>query len=135
MCHERKRKLAVLYQRWEWASRSRFAGTDFKPPSAAAFKRRGGERSNINLIAIPGKTHQFFVRHLIEANTAIDNRLQRGSRIHRASRIVGKTEVNDDTLQDIDAAIAPDCAAHSSSALVRQMSSIFAIRERAEPAE
>jgi len=34
----------VLYQRWEQASRSRLAGAGFKLPSAAAFKRRGGER-------------------------------------------------------------------------------------------
>jgi transposase len=29
---------------WEWASRSPLAGDGFKPPSAAAFKRRDGER-------------------------------------------------------------------------------------------
>ena len=34
----------VLYRRWEKASRSRLAGVGFKPPGAAAFKRRGGER-------------------------------------------------------------------------------------------
>ena len=39
----------MLYQRWEKASRSRLAGAGFKPPGAAAFKRRGGER--------PGKSH------------------------------------------------------------------------------
>jgi hypothetical protein len=33
-----------LYGRWELASRSLPAGAGFKPPSAAAFKRRGGER-------------------------------------------------------------------------------------------
>ena len=44
VCHERERKLAVLYQRWEKASRSRLAGVGFKPPSAAAFKRRGSEQ-------------------------------------------------------------------------------------------
>jgi len=44
VCHERERKLAVLYQRWEQASRSRLAGAGFKPPRAAAFKRRGSEQ-------------------------------------------------------------------------------------------
>jgi hypothetical protein len=44
VCHERKRELAMLYQRWESASRSRLAGADFKPPSAAMFKRRGREQ-------------------------------------------------------------------------------------------
>ena len=39
----------VLYRRWEQTSRSRLAGAGFKPPGAAAFKRRGGER--------PGKSH------------------------------------------------------------------------------
>ena len=34
----------MLCQRWEVASRSRLAGVGFKPPGAAAFKRRGGER-------------------------------------------------------------------------------------------
>ncbi len=34
----------MLYQRWELASRSRLAGAGFKPPGAAASKRRGGER-------------------------------------------------------------------------------------------
>ena len=42
-------KPVVLYRRWEQASRSRLAGAGFKPPGAAAFKRRGGER--------PGKSH------------------------------------------------------------------------------
>src|SRR5215469_12736930 len=37
-------KLAMLYRRWEWASRSRLSGVGFKPPGAAALKRRGGER-------------------------------------------------------------------------------------------
>jgi transposase len=37
-------KLAELYRRWEKASRSRLSGVGFKPPGAAAFKRRGGER-------------------------------------------------------------------------------------------
>jgi len=37
-------KLAMLYRRWEKASRSRLSGADSKPPGAAAFKRRGGER-------------------------------------------------------------------------------------------
>ncbi len=41
MCHERKRKLAVQYQRWELASRGRLAGVGLKPPSAAASKIRG----------------------------------------------------------------------------------------------
>ena len=44
VCHEHERKLVVLYQRWEMASRSRLAGADFKLPGAAAFKRRGGEQ-------------------------------------------------------------------------------------------
>jgi hypothetical protein len=44
VCHEHKRELVVLYRRWEQASRSRLAGVGFKPPGAAAFKRRGGER-------------------------------------------------------------------------------------------
>ena len=44
VCHEHKRELVVLYQRWELASRSRLAGAGFKLPSAAAFKRRGSER-------------------------------------------------------------------------------------------
>jgi hypothetical protein len=44
VCHEHERELVVLYQRWEQASRSRLAGAGFKLPSAAAFKRRGGER-------------------------------------------------------------------------------------------
>jgi transposase len=39
-----KRRLAELYRRWEWASRSRLSGAGFKPPGAAALKRRGGER-------------------------------------------------------------------------------------------
>ena len=34
----------VRYRRWELASRSRLAGAGFKPPGAAALKRRGGER-------------------------------------------------------------------------------------------
>src|SRR6266581_4774257 len=34
----------LLEQRWETASRSRLTGAGFKPPGAAAFKRRGGER-------------------------------------------------------------------------------------------
>ena len=37
-------KPAELYRRWERASRSRLSGVGFKPPGAAAFKRRGGER-------------------------------------------------------------------------------------------
>ena len=44
MCHEHGRKLVMLYRRWELASRSRLAGVGFKPPGAAALKRRGGER-------------------------------------------------------------------------------------------
>ena len=44
VCHEHERELVMLYRRWELASRSRPAGTGFKPPGAAAFKRRGGER-------------------------------------------------------------------------------------------
>src|SRR5438876_7336302 len=44
VCHEHERKLVMLYQRWETASRSRLTGAGFKPPCAAAFKRRGGER-------------------------------------------------------------------------------------------
>jgi hypothetical protein len=44
VCHEHERKLVRLYRRWEQASRSRLAGAGFKPPGAAAFKRRGGER-------------------------------------------------------------------------------------------
>jgi hypothetical protein len=44
VCHEHERKLVMLYQRWEMASRSRLTGAGFKPPGAAAFKRRGGER-------------------------------------------------------------------------------------------
>jgi hypothetical protein len=42
VCHEHGRKPVMLYQRWEQASRSRPAGAGFKPPGAAAFKRRGG---------------------------------------------------------------------------------------------
>lgn len=34
----------MLYRRWEKASRSRPAGAGFKPPGAAAFKRRGSKR-------------------------------------------------------------------------------------------
>ena len=37
-------RAAMLFQRWELASRNRLAGAGFKPPSAAAFKRRGRER-------------------------------------------------------------------------------------------
>ena len=37
-------KLAELYRRWEKASRGRLSGVGFKPPGAAALKRRGGER-------------------------------------------------------------------------------------------
>src|SRR5665811_2486973 len=44
VCHEHERKLVMLYRRWETASRSRLTGAGFKPPGAAAFKRRGGER-------------------------------------------------------------------------------------------
>jgi hypothetical protein len=44
VCHEHERKLVMLYRRWETASRSRLAGAGFKPPGAAAFRRRGGER-------------------------------------------------------------------------------------------
>jgi len=44
VCHEHERELVMLYQRWGTASRSRLAGAGFKPPGAAAFKRRGGER-------------------------------------------------------------------------------------------
>jgi hypothetical protein len=44
VCHECEWKLAELYRRWEKASRSRLSGVGFKPPGAAAFKRRGGER-------------------------------------------------------------------------------------------
>jgi hypothetical protein len=44
VCHERERELVMLYRRWESASRSRPAGAGFKPPGAAALKRRGGER-------------------------------------------------------------------------------------------
>src|SRR5487761_1822973 len=44
VCHEHERELVMLYRRWEKASRSRLAGAGFKPPGAAAFKRRGGER-------------------------------------------------------------------------------------------
>jgi hypothetical protein len=42
--HERKHELAVLYQGWQSACRIRLAGADFKPPSAATFKRPGRER-------------------------------------------------------------------------------------------
>ena len=34
----------MLYRRWETSSWSRLAGVGFKPPGAAALKRRGGER-------------------------------------------------------------------------------------------
>src|SRR5262249_16676779 len=44
VCHEHGCKSVVLYRRWEEVSRSRHTGAGFKPPSAAAFKRRGGER-------------------------------------------------------------------------------------------
>jgi hypothetical protein len=44
VCHECSENLQMLYQRWEKASRSRLSGVGFKPPGAAAFKRRGGER-------------------------------------------------------------------------------------------
>ncbi len=44
VCHEHEPELVMLYRRWELASRSRPAGAGFKPPGAAAFKRRGGER-------------------------------------------------------------------------------------------
>ena len=44
VCHEHEHELVMLYRRWELASRSRLAGAGFKPPGAAAFKRRGGER-------------------------------------------------------------------------------------------
>src|SRR6267378_3500251 len=44
VCHEHERKLVTLYRRWETASRSRLTGAGFKPPGAAAFNRRGGER-------------------------------------------------------------------------------------------
>jgi hypothetical protein len=44
VCHEHERKLLILYRRWETASRSRLTGAGSKPPGAAAFKRRGGER-------------------------------------------------------------------------------------------
>src|SRR5215467_13602408 len=44
VCHEHGCKSVVLYRRWEEASRSRLTGAGFKPSSAAAFKRRGGER-------------------------------------------------------------------------------------------
>ncbi len=44
VCHEHERKLVMLYRRWEMASRSRLTGAGFKPPGAAAFNRRGGER-------------------------------------------------------------------------------------------
>src|SRR5439155_746654 len=47
------RKLVMLYQRWETASRSRLTGAGFKPPGAAAFKRRGGERPRRSFIRIP----------------------------------------------------------------------------------
>ncbi len=57
VCHERKRKLAMLYLRWEKASRNLLAGADFKPPGAAAFKRRGSER--------PRKRHQVDVRYVL----------------------------------------------------------------------
>jgi len=39
VCHEHKRELMVLYQRWETASRSRLTGAGFKPPGAAAFRK------------------------------------------------------------------------------------------------
>src|ERR1035437_2686362 len=51
VCHEHERELVMLYQRWEMAFRSRLAGAGFKPPGAAAFKRRGSER--------PGKRYPF----------------------------------------------------------------------------
>ena len=44
VCHEHEHELVMLYRRWELASRSRLAGAGFKPPGAAALKRRGGER-------------------------------------------------------------------------------------------
>jgi hypothetical protein len=44
VCHEHERELEMLYQRWEMAFRSRLTGAGFKPPGAAAFKRRGSER-------------------------------------------------------------------------------------------
>src|SRR5215472_16529989 len=44
VCHEHGCKSVVLYRRWEEVSRSRLTGAGFKPPSAATFKRRGGER-------------------------------------------------------------------------------------------
>ena len=44
VCHERRCEPAMLYQRWESASRNRLAGADIKPPSAAASKRCGRER-------------------------------------------------------------------------------------------
>jgi len=39
VCHEHKRELMVLYQRWETASRSRLTGAGFKPPGATAFRK------------------------------------------------------------------------------------------------
>jgi transposase len=44
VCHEHEHELVMLYRRWELASRSRPAGAGFKPPGAAAHKRRGSER-------------------------------------------------------------------------------------------
>jgi IS5 family transposase len=44
VCHEHERKLVMPYRRWETDSRSRLTGAGFKPPGAAASKRRGGER-------------------------------------------------------------------------------------------
>src|ERR1700730_4435361 len=50
VCHEHERELVMLYRRWKLASRSRPAGAGFKPPGAAAFKRRGGERPGKSLL-------------------------------------------------------------------------------------
>jgi hypothetical protein len=45
VCHERLSVgQAVLWRRWGRAPRSRLSGGGSKPPTAAALKRRGGER-------------------------------------------------------------------------------------------
>src|SRR5262244_4533546 len=73
VCHEHGCKSVVLYRRWEEVSRSRLTGAGFKPPSAAAFKRRGGERLGKGITRCqvridkmsyspPASTHRYYLR-------------------------------------------------------------------------
>src|SRR5215813_6485146 len=89
VCHEHGCKSVVLNRRWEEVSRSRLTGAGFKPPSAAAFKRRGGERLGKGITRCqvriekmsesePSRTHRYYLKALPKLGLTSCSRTSRG---------------------------------------------------------